>query len=58
MKAWGSGRQDMPNAVRVKMTDLGPPCSDVFISKSDTLHEDHASARGILLVLEARELEV
>jgi len=37
---------------------LSPPCSDVLTSKSDTLHEDHASARGILLVLEARELEV
>jgi hypothetical protein len=27
-------------------------------SKCDALHEDHASVRRILLVLEARELEV
>jgi hypothetical protein len=40
------------------MTAFVCPARMRSLSKSDTLHGDHVSQRGILLVLEARELEV
>jgi hypothetical protein len=48
----------MPIAVRVQMTAMVRPARIRSLSKTETLHGDHVSQRGILLVLEARELEV